>query len=44
MAKAQPIKDLKNIEQMKQYFRDKKEWRNYALFIFLYAGGCLWGY
>ena len=33
MAKAQPIKDLKNIEQMKQYFRDKKEWRNYALFI-----------
>lgn len=33
MAKAQPIKDLKNIEQMKQYFKDKKEWRNYALFI-----------
>ena len=31
--KSQPIKDLKNIEQMKQYFIDKKEWRNYALFI-----------
>ncbi len=24
MAKSQPIKDLKIVEEMKQYFRDKK--------------------